>query len=243
MKSKYLDETMKNSTPFRLATYNIHRSLGVDGEFAPKRIAKVLETLDADILGLQEVGWYHGKGQRINQFDFLREATGYEMVPGLVRDHENACFGNALLTKYPVKSYACINLTIAGYAPRGAIQAILETKVGELQVIVVHLGLTPWERYQQMKKIADLVRHNQSKRTIVMGDFNQWLQHTEASSQITSLLPKQINELTFPTRLPVVRLDRMFMSANIELLKQGTLKDETTKKASDHFPLYAQVVW
>jgi len=69
------------------------------------------------------------------------------------------------------------------------------------------------------------------------------LQHTEASSQIASLLPKQINELTFPTRLPVVRLDRMFMSANIELLKQGTLKDETTKKASDHFPLYAQVVW
>ena len=231
-----------NNNFLKLATYNIHRSTGTDGACVPERIAHVINGLQADIIGLQEVGWYHRKGRRTNQFDFLREKTGYDIVPGLVRDHDNACFGNALLTRHHVKSYACLNLTVSGNAPRGAVQAILQTNHGALQIIIVHLGLSPWERYRQMKVIADFIRTQPTIPTVVMGDFNQWLYQTEASNQITNLLPGHVHALTFPAQLPVVRLDRMFLSSKIKLLGKKVLKNEITKKASDHLPLLAEVI-
>ena len=39
----------------RIATYNIHRCRGLDGRTRPERIAAVLESIDADIVALQEV--------------------------------------------------------------------------------------------------------------------------------------------------------------------------------------------
>ena len=40
---------------FRLATYNIHRCIGMDGRQSVRRILRVLAELDADIVALQEV--------------------------------------------------------------------------------------------------------------------------------------------------------------------------------------------
>src|SRR5262249_61252153 len=39
----------------RVATYNIHRSRGLDGRTRPERIAAVLEGIAADAVALQEV--------------------------------------------------------------------------------------------------------------------------------------------------------------------------------------------
>src|SRR5918994_1180646 len=39
----------------RVATYNIHRCVGLDGRTRPDRIAAVLCDLDADVIALQEV--------------------------------------------------------------------------------------------------------------------------------------------------------------------------------------------
>ena len=39
----------------RIATYNIHRSRGMDRRTAPARIAEVLREIDADVVALQEV--------------------------------------------------------------------------------------------------------------------------------------------------------------------------------------------
>src|SRR5205823_1082208 len=39
----------------KVATYNIHRCVGIDGRYDPARIARVLKEIGADIVGLQEV--------------------------------------------------------------------------------------------------------------------------------------------------------------------------------------------
>jgi len=39
----------------RVATYNIHRSRGLDGRTNPERIAEVIRAIDADVVALQEV--------------------------------------------------------------------------------------------------------------------------------------------------------------------------------------------
>lgn len=39
----------------RIATYNIHKCVGIDRRYSPERIAEVLEEIDADVIALQEV--------------------------------------------------------------------------------------------------------------------------------------------------------------------------------------------
>jgi endonuclease/exonuclease/phosphatase family metal-dependent hydrolase len=39
----------------RVATYNIHRAVGADGRLQPERTARVVLSLDADLVALQEV--------------------------------------------------------------------------------------------------------------------------------------------------------------------------------------------
>src|SRR3546814_11017458 len=68
------------------------------------RVVSVLEEIDADVVGLQEVGWHRPTHHRIDQFAYLRERTDYTVVEGLVRDPLRARFGNALLTRLPIEA-------------------------------------------------------------------------------------------------------------------------------------------
>ena len=45
----------RRQVDLRIATYNIHRSRGMDRRVSPSRIAEVLRDIDADIVALQEV--------------------------------------------------------------------------------------------------------------------------------------------------------------------------------------------
>src|SRR3546814_13342262 len=85
------------------------------------RILSVLEEIDADVVGLQEVGWHRRTHHRIDQFSYLREFTDYTVVEGLVRDPLRAQFGNALLTRLPVDKVCWVDLKIPGHVPRGEI--------------------------------------------------------------------------------------------------------------------------
>ena len=40
---------------FSVASYNIHKYVGIDGVFDPERVAKVIKELKAEIVGLQEI--------------------------------------------------------------------------------------------------------------------------------------------------------------------------------------------
>ena len=48
--------------PLRIATYNIHKCVGIDRRYSPERIAEVLREIDADVVAMQEV-LCHSKSQ------------------------------------------------------------------------------------------------------------------------------------------------------------------------------------
>src|SRR2546423_1878025 len=69
-----------NATRLRVATYNIHRCIGTDGRHDPGRIARVLNEIHADVIGLQEVdtGLLYETAQEENvppRWDRRRPAT------------------------------------------------------------------------------------------------------------------------------------------------------------------------
>ena len=39
----------------RVATYNVHKCRGMDRKTSPERIARILQGLDADVIGVQEI--------------------------------------------------------------------------------------------------------------------------------------------------------------------------------------------
>ena len=45
---------MRNVMPIKIASYNIHKAVGVDFRRLPERILTVLTEIDADIVALQE---------------------------------------------------------------------------------------------------------------------------------------------------------------------------------------------
>ena len=118
-----LQRAQEGDRPLVVATYNIHTCVGVDRRYDPDRTAAVLRELGADIIGLQEVDARHRLSRQLNQWDYFAAATGLQAVAGPnVSDHRGR-FGNALLTRFPVRLLQHINLSVGSYEPRGAIDA------------------------------------------------------------------------------------------------------------------------
>ena len=49
------DEPAPTAAPVSIVSYNIHLAIGRDRRYEPQRILDVLQEIDADVIGLQEV--------------------------------------------------------------------------------------------------------------------------------------------------------------------------------------------
>ena len=228
-------------TELGIASWNIHSCIGTDGRFAPDRVARVLEEIDADVVGLQEVGW-HWRGRRhFDQFAFLAEATGRDVHAAPVREHADAHFGNALLTRLPVLSLRRIDLTVPFRAPRGALDATLGAGRHRLRVLVVHLGLDPWERRIQLGRLVaaldDGADGGRSQPTLLMGDFNEWRVRCQPLDALAARLPHLAAPRSFHARRPLLRFDRIYASAAVALGDAAAFAHAPANRASDHLPV------
>jgi endonuclease/exonuclease/phosphatase family metal-dependent hydrolase len=236
-----------NVTRFRgslkLATWNIHYGIGADRRLDMRRITSVLGAIDADVIGLQEVGWHRRSQKRVDQFAYLREHTAYDVVEGLVRDPLRTRFGNALLTRIPVRETWRIDLKLMGHVPRAALVVELGTAAAPMRVVVAHLGLSPWERERQARRLIDAITPDTGTTppTALLGDFNMLRANTRASQVLARHFPICIRMPTFPTRNPMLSLDRIYLSANWELAGARVLRGGLALQASDHLPLVADV--
>ena len=63
---------------FSVASYNIHRCIGIDKRYDPERIIRVMQELQVDIIGLQEVDCQYFRPPRPVSVEIL-----YPELPGL----------------------------------------------------------------------------------------------------------------------------------------------------------------
>jgi len=199
--------------------------------------------MDADVIGLQEVGWHRSNHSRVDQFAYLRAHTDYTVVEGLVRDPLRARFGNALLTRLPVRETVWIDLKVAGHMPRAALQVELETGATTLRIVVAHLGLTPWERERQAQRLVEAVTSDDGvpPPCALLGDFNMLRARTRASQVLARQFPICVRMSTYPARRPVLKLDRIYLTSDWVLDKAQVFRGGLAVQASDHLPLLARV--
>src|SRR5262245_6233775 len=87
------------ATAVKVATYNIHTCIGVDGRYDPPRVGAVLREIDADIACLQEVAARRRVGRQPDQWAYLGEVTGRQVITGAGIRERPGRFGNAILTR------------------------------------------------------------------------------------------------------------------------------------------------
>jgi len=67
---------------FRIATYNIHKCIGLDRRVRPMRIAQVLKQISADIIALQEVVDMDKEALERNQVRAIADELGVDFRIG-----------------------------------------------------------------------------------------------------------------------------------------------------------------
>ena len=230
----------------RIATYNIHRSRGMDRRTKPARIAQVLADVEPDIVALQEV---IGPGPAgVDQAAEIGAALGMGgiMAPtGLKRKHQ---FGNVVLSRHPIHEHAQIDLSWKSNEPRNSQRVAINLGDNRvLQFYNAHLGTALLERRHQAPKLATWVldRHIAEPKVLV-GDFNEWGRGLVADVlasrlQSVDLFPHLRRRRTYPGIFPILHLDHIYFVGEIEVRRVTMPRTRLTLVASDHLPLVADL--
>lgn len=228
-----------------VATYNIHTCVGVDRRYDPARIATVLRELNADILGLQEVDARHRQGGNVDQWAYFASATGMRVISGVNAHDHRGRFGNAILTRFPVLAVRQIDLSIRGCEPRGAIDADLLVHGRVIRVIATHLGLRASERRYQVQRLLEAFLGGEDGRDgiLIMGDLNEWRGRRAGISTLDRQLGRAPAPRTFPSWMPILRLDRIYAGGAVMLGGTRVHRSPLARLASDHLPLKAAIAW
>jgi endonuclease/exonuclease/phosphatase family metal-dependent hydrolase len=228
------------SAPLKLASYNVHGCIGVDGRHDVGRIARVLKALDAQVIALQEVIFHPGQSGPPEPAELLAELTGFRAVCAPVARGSDDHFGNALLTTLPVLRAQTLDLRFLEYEPRTALDVDLDAGGGQrLRVIATHLGLRPAERRYQVRKLLAHVADDEDAVTVLLGDFNEWFLAGRPLRWLHARFGASPSLATFPSRLPFLALDRIWVHPRNSLQEVRRHAEAETRIASDHLPLVA----
>lgn len=233
----------------RIATYNIHKCVGMDRRFSPERIVKVLREIDADVIGLQEVLCHSRLHKRHHQAEFIAEELGMEFRLGDNRQIKGGEYGNVTLSRFPIENHTNFDITVHKYEPRGCLRVKIPINGGDpLQFINVHMGTSYFERRLQVHKmLADNVLESPDLigRRIVAGDFNEWVSGITTRlfrSSFKCVDPKMHlgQSRTFPGLLPLVHLDHVYFDDGYRLRDARLHRSRTALIASDHLPIVVE---
>jgi len=226
---------------FSVATYNVHKCIGTDGIQDPERVVKVIQELEADAVGLQEVDSRSDGVDESAQMAYLAEATGFSAVAGPTIQRHDGEYGNVLLTKWPVLESRRVDISLPKREPRGALDVLLETYGKLMRIVVTHLGLTNAERWHQAQSLEGVLCTKREDVLVLLGDINDWFPRSRSLRLLHRCLGKSPGRATFPSRRPFLSLDRIWVRPKEALSFLHVHKSELSQVASDHLPLKSVV--
>ncbi|MDG4828357.1 endonuclease/exonuclease/phosphatase family protein [Solwaraspora sp. WMMD1047] len=241
----------KNS--FRALTFNIHHGAGADGLVDLDRIARVVRSTGADVVGLQEVDrhWSERSGFADQATELARRLKMHlvyganldldPLTPGAPRRQ----YGTALLSRYRILDWDNTLLPkVAGHEQRGLLRARIVVGRVPVQVYTTHLQHNDAaERLLQAEAIRELVGGWRGP-AVLLGDLNATPETPEMTT-LTALLPDAWAAAgtgaghTYPSDLPTVRIDYVLASPTVRVRTARVHNDPAAVAASDHLPVSA----
>ena len=230
----------------RVMTYNIHHGEGLDGKVDLARIAKLIKQERADIVALQEVD----KGVRRTALrDMPAELAALTGMTGIFSNnflYQGGEYGNAVLTRFPVKSWSNHHYQmLRPNEQRGILQVVLDVHGRELVFMNTHIDSRPddAERWLNVGEIEALEKQYRGQSMIICGDFNDLptsrvYQRMGETFHDTWMQAGQGDGFSFPANPPTKRIDYIWISKDKALLPRKVWIPES--KASDHLPVVAE---
>jgi endonuclease/exonuclease/phosphatase family metal-dependent hydrolase len=247
--------TPTSGAKLRIATYNVHGCMGMDRQRSEARIADVIAEMSVDVVALQEVDRGRRRSASADQTKMIAEQLGWysHFHPAMRKDDEH--YGNAILSRYQLDFRRAVDLP--GRPPffcrenRAAIEVNVETNLGKVHIINTHLGLGWRERFVQAQLFTSAewrAAIAADTPLILVGDFNSlrgsrpYRTLNRHLRDVRDLIPATRPTPTFPTRLPLLAVDHIFVNQAIRPLSVTVHRSPLARTASDHFPLMAEFV-
>jgi endonuclease/exonuclease/phosphatase family metal-dependent hydrolase len=234
----------------RIVTYNVHRCVGMDRRLDVGRVAAVLAELQPDIVALQELDVGRARTGGVDQAHEIARRLDMACHFHAALTVEEERYGDAILTCLPERIVQAAPLPghpmIRQLEPRGALWVEVEIEGHPVQVINTHLGLVPKEQQIQAAWLAgpSWLQHPRcSGARILLGDFNATatsVVYRTLMARLTAargLSPRKSPTATFPSALPVLRIDHLFVSPEIRVTDVFAPFTPLVRAASDHLPL------
>ena len=241
---------MSAETIIRVLTLNAHQgfSAGRRGTALP-RIREALRSADADLVVLQEVGVAGGLDVAVCQYEFLADQVWSQHAYGRNAVSTGGHHGNALLSKYPIVAWENIDISVGNSEPRGLLHCVLDVPDAPhpLHAVCVHFALLESHRRRQVERLLQRVSDAipRDAPLVIAGDFNDWRERAHAALMRDPTLEEVYSSAygrparTFPARLPLLRLDRIYVR---NLRHRPTqLPRRPWAALSDHVPLAGEV--
>lgn len=258
-------ETRKNlnhddQVSVKVATYNMHAGIGVDGNYDLDRIANTIRESGADIIGLQEVDVHWGwRSQYDNEIKILANklnmnyffAPIYNLDPPSEGSPRRQ-YGVAILSEYPIlnaenRKIARLSTQDSNPAPKSApgfLEAQIHVLGEKVPFYVTHLDYRsdPTVREMQVDDMLKIMPGHSN--TILVGDMNA----TPDADELNPLF-QQYEDVwamthvdsgnTFPSQSPNKRIDYVFTTPGMEVQSAQVFQS----MASDHLPVTADVTF
>ena len=212
-----------------VATWNIQKGFGTDFRRRIERTADVIESANADLVGLQEVVRTSAR----DQAGYLARRLGCELAWGPARAMRDGTYGNALLVRGRVLETRVHDLSVPRMERRACLEALVEVRGVRVRAFVCHLGLGIRERIVQIDRVMRAMegaRERGAAARVVFGDFNEW-NHGAVARAFDAEFPHVPRPgRTHPSYMPLFSLDRIAWDRELD----GALEVVPVRGASDH---------
>ncbi|MGG1658717.1 endonuclease/exonuclease/phosphatase family protein [Brevibacillus sp. NRS-1366] len=215
----------------RVVSYNIHSGRDLLWRKRLKQMADTLKGLEPDVIGLQEV---HQNSKYGYQANYLAEHLGYHLAFAPSIPISDGQYGNALLTKVPLRDSKTISLP-AKKEKRALLQASLVWKDRWINIWVTHCSLNQASRTSQLELLTTLANQQRNSPLLLLGDFNlSNVSFSPILADCATVHHKQ-NMATLPAFRR--RLDYVFASPHWQVCHYSL----SSAPWSDHVPVIADL--
>jgi endonuclease/exonuclease/phosphatase family metal-dependent hydrolase len=235
-------------------TYNVHRCIGRGGYDSTDDITLVCAETRPDLIALQELdapetddaeGAHHARDL----------ASGLGMTLLFCRTFRRGVgfYGHALLSRFPLELVRVTTFPALSTAsePRGAIWARTALGGRTIEIVSTHLGVARRERQVQSGELVGpqwLGSPRMGPVRVFCGDLNAvpnattYRRFARRLRDSQRALPGHTARPTFPSALPFLRLDHVFVSEHLRVRGIEIPHHARARRASDHLPLVVDLV-
>ena len=243
---------------FTVLTVNAHMGFTLfNRRFILHELREAVRAVSADIVCLQEVLGSHqlhaerhaGRWPDVPQYEFLADTMWSEFAYGQNAAYPHGHHGNALLSKFPILRQENRDVSTAGQEERGVLHCVLDVPgAGEVHAMCTHFGLRERCREQQFDLLCGIIEREipADAPLVVAGDFNDWRGRGDARLRrcagVREVFVERTGALakTFPARLPMLALDRIYVR-HLDLVRPQVLSMRPWSHLSDHAALAAEL--